>query len=84
VNITTRYSTNPNSGAGRIIATATVDGKKKQQTVAYEQELSKGANHGRAAGMLAHRLIPQDKQTHELRRKASYTLNDDQSYTFTV
>lgn len=67
----------------KVIATTTVDGKKKQQTRACEGKPTP-ADHGIAAGNLAHRLIPMDKQTHELRQGATATEHEDGSYTFTV
>jgi hypothetical protein len=53
--ITTKYQTN-DKGAGRIVATVTKDGHRRQATVPYNHAESIPRNHGLAAGILALRV----------------------------
>ena len=48
MNIATKYRTNA-KGSGRIIATGTIEGKRRQATVPYDHSISRNRNHGRAA-----------------------------------
>jgi hypothetical protein len=68
--ITTKYSANPTSGAGRI--TAKCNGR--QLTVAYDHELSASANHATAAAMLASKLrLATEQQTWQIERHVQST-----------
>lgn len=82
MNITTRHTGNAN-GRGGVVATGQVDGKTRRKTVAWDHARSAAANHASAAAQFVQRNF-NESQWDVIAFNTSYTLNDDQSYTWTV
>lgn len=78
LNITTKYTTTA-KGEGRIVA----KGAGKQYTMPYDHSLSVNANHGSAAGVLARKVLPQDKWN-EAGNKAVHIGFADGSHRFNI
>lgn len=54
ITVTTKYSSHPTSGAGRIVA----KGAGKQKTLPYNHRATREENHADAAASLFNRVVP--------------------------
>jgi len=85
MNIATKYRTNA-KGSGRIIATGTIEGKRRQATVPYDHSISRNRNHGRAAAALANKASQAEQRrlsTSVTTVQASWTDNGNEGFVFT-
>lgn len=84
--ITTKYTTNPNSGAGKIVAKAA----GKQRTVQYDPAKSRETNHAAAAGALAKVLMTDEQRAKVLHPSGAQRVRNKETapgtrvWTFTV
>lgn len=85
MDIRTKYHKNA-AGAGRITATGTIEGKRRQKTVPYDHSISRNRNHGRAAAALGN-LASMSEQRRLQRSvttvQATWTDHGNEGFTFT-